>query len=244
MWLVHAKKRVGYNNSWKSRFANTTSVAPASPCKNLHKGYGQVLAGIGIDKNDIRAGTSFYYSDSAKDFAESIFLNHSGKFVAINLGAGVENKLWSVNNFVDLAKKIFVNLNIKPIVFTNPGQEHRTHLFKKLYGEENELIVLPLTEIDRVGAVIHQCAYSISGDSSLLHLSMGLKTPTLGIFTFTRPELVAPEDCIFVSVFKEDFSHFDECGNPFGSTDIPVEDVYNGFLRLQNLVEQQNDIGT
>lgn len=155
--------------------------------------------------------------------------------MGINLGAGSDEKRWPVRNFVSLAKRIYAKYGIIPLVFTNPGTEYLATEFEVQYGKHSQVIVVPVTPLDDVAALMSNCGYFITADTSLMHMAFGLKVPTLVLFTFTRPEMVAPEDVRFSSCFVESKSGRDYCGQPAGSVDISVNAAMQQFEQLAGL---------
>ena len=64
------------------------------------------------------------------------------------------------------------------------------------------------------------------------------------LFIYTRPEVVAPEDCHHTACFIEDPSHVDPCGNPLGTVEIPIDHAQRKFDDLVQLVRSERRAST
>ena len=218
--FINADIRVCFDHTAELRWANNVWVPCPSYADNWTKALGTMLRPLGIADDQIRRGTSFHCSDAAIEFAREFVRDKPGPLVAFNLGAGDRDKRWAIENFVALAHEIRGRHGLAPLVFTNPGMEALATAFGRLYGEG--AVVVPLLPLDRVGALMRECAYVVTGDTALMHLAFGLKRPTLVLFTYTRPEMVSPEDAPCVGCFVENASGEMYCGKPAGSVDVPV----------------------
>jgi ADP-heptose:LPS heptosyltransferase len=94
-------------------------------------------------------------------------------------------------------------------------------------------VVVPLLPLDQVGALMLECDYVVTGDTALMHLAFGLKRPTLVLFTYTRPEMVLPEDAPCIGCFVENTAGEMYRGKLPGCVDVPVE---LAMARLDELV--------
>ncbi len=231
--LINAGIRLGFDHTRRLRKANNLLVKHPSFCQHWSKALGGILAPLGVPAERIRRGTSFYFPEEAAAYAGRIVGDES--YVAINAGAGVAEKRWPVARFVALAEKIHAELGLKILVFTNPGMEELALEFQQLYGDAQSCLILPQTDLDKVGAVLARCVAVITGDTSIMHLSFGVKCPSLVLFTHTRPEVVEPEDVLHIPCFIEDHSRVNECNRYAGSVDIPVDFAFARFQELISL---------
>lgn len=234
--LTGARYRLSYNHTPSLRWANNLQVETPSFCGNWVEALAKMLVPLGIAQEQVRRGTSFYCSDAAAQTAAKHLTGIAGPIIGLNLGAGPELKRWPVDNFLQVTHRICNEYDVQFVLFTNPGMEHLAQAFSSRFKTADRLHALPLLSLDEVGAVMKQCAIVITGDTSLMHMSFGLKRPTLVLFTSTRPEVVKPEDCQHQDCFVEDPVQRDPCGNPLGSMDIPVSDVCTKFDMLAESV--------
>jgi len=231
--IINADLRVCFDHTAGLRWANNVLVPYPSFGDNWTKALGTMLRPLGISENQIRRGTSFRCSDAAVEFARAFVHDKPGPQVAFNLGAGASDKRWAVAKFAALACAIRDRHGLVPLVFTNPGMELLAAEFGRLYPEC--ATVVPLLSLERVGALMLECDYVVTGDTALMHLAFGLKRPTLVLYTYTRPEMVSPEDAPCVGCFVENASGEMYCGKPAGSVDVPVELAIEKFDDLVRL---------
>ena len=236
--LTGARYRLSYNHTAALRWANNMQVEKPSFCGNWVEALAKMLVPLGIPQEQVRRGSSFYCSEKALQRAESLLTDLQRPLVGLNLGAGPEIKRWSISRFLELARQISEKYDFRFVLFTNPGMEHLAAEFSDKFYAAGNLRTLPLLSLDEVGAVMKHCAVIITGDTSLMHMSFGLKRPTLVLFTSTRPEIVEPEDCLHVPCFVEDKSRIDSCGLPSGTTEIPVEYALACFDELMDRINQ------
>ena len=229
--LIGARIRLGFDHTAALRKANNLLVTYPGFCGHWTKALGTKLEPLGVAADQIRRGSSFYCSDEAMAYAEKLLPATLNGYVAINLGAGVEAKRWPVDRFVELADKIQAQYGINILVFTNPGMEDLADEFRQR-SKTDRHVVLPLMSLDRVAAVLQGCRAIITGDTSIMHLAFGVKCPSLVLFTHTRPEHVEPEDCVHIPCFIEDKENINDCGKPFGTSELPVDFVFSKFELL------------
>ncbi len=240
--MVNARIRLGFDHSRALRRSNNLLVAHPSLCGNWSKAFGTILQPLGVEQEAIRRGTTFVCTQAAFECADKL-LDESIAYVGFNLGAGADEKRWPIASYVELARYIYQKYHYLPLVFTNPGMENLAYQFSTKCSAFCNALQLPLINLDEVGAVMQKCQYIITGDTGLMHLAFGLKRPCLVMFTYTRPEIVEPEDCIMAPCFIENPEHSDACGNPLGTKDIPVEYAVNKFDELENLISVQLEKG-
>ncbi len=230
--LTGARYRLSYNHTPSLRWANNLLVETPSFCGNWVEALAKMLEPLGISHKQVRRGTSFYCTEEAEQKAEQLLVDLERPIIGLNLGAGPEIKRWPISAFLELAAWVCEKYDVQIVLFTNPGMEYLAAEFSKQFQPAEKLHTLPLLSLDEVGAVMKRCAAIITGDTSLMHMSFGLKCPTVVLFTSTRPEVVEPEDCLHQDCFLEDPSQTDSCGNPLGSKDIPINDVCEKFDML------------
>lgn len=230
--LTGARYRLSYNHTRSLRWANNLQVETPSFCDNWIEALAKMLAPLGIPHEQVRRGTSFHCSAAAEQKAEQLLAGLERPIIGLNLGAGPELKRWPISAFLALTGQICEKYDFQFVLFTNPGMEQLATEFSSQFQPADRLLTLPLLSLDEVGAVMKRCAAMITGDTSLMHMSFGLKRPTVVLFTSTRPEVVEPADCLHEDCFVADPAQTDSCGNPLGSKDIPVSDVCEKFDML------------
>lgn len=235
--LINARLRISFGHKRSLRKVNNFLVDLPEFSGHWTVELGNMLLPLGIKQ--VRRGTSYYCSKQTLQFADEWLADKPARKLVINLGAGAENKIWDIKNYVELAERIQQNHAIHPIVLTNPGQGYLVDEFSRHASDKLEFTVLPETSFANVAAVISRVGLIITGDTSIMHLAFGLKCPTLGIFTRTRPEVVDPEDCLHVACFKQGIEK-DHYGKFYGTQELNPETCYAQFEKLISLLERTN----
>jgi len=239
--LICNRYRLGFANTKRLRKVNNILVESPKFCGQWSQELGKMLAPLGIKHTDVRKGASFYCHDENLVVAKRFLRNDNGKYIAINLGTGNYRKNWPVDNFVKLMIRLNDKYGYKPIVFSNPGMEELAIEFEQKYKKHAEVICLPTLSLNEVGAYMILSDFVITGDTSLMHVSFGLKRPTLVLFTHTVPEWHLAEDCECVACFNPDLSNINHCGTPWGKNDLKIDFVCERFELLKNSVAEQTD---
>ncbi len=96
-------------------------------------------------------------------------------------------KCWPIQRFVELAKRLEQELNLRIIVMAAP---HEQPIVQPLLDATNTQ--LPPTTIGKMMGLIQRARIMICHDSGPLHMAVGLGTPTVSLFGPTNPALVGP----------------------------------------------------
>lgn len=233
--FINARWRIAFGHTRALRAANNVLVEHPSFCQHWTRALATLVQPLGIDPESVRQGTSYFCRDESRAVAQQLLAGREQqKLVAINLGGGDPRKRWAVPKFVALAEALQASHGVVPVVYTNPGLEALTSEFATRF--DGAMVQLPLLTFDIEAAVMERCHAVITGDSALMHLASGLKRPILGLFTVTRPEAVAPEDCVFVPCLVENTAERDACGRPVPEPELPVQRVLRCYDELERAV--------
>lgn len=235
--LIGAQIRLGFDHTYSLRKYNTISAPHPSFCQHWTVALASILTPLGIAAGSVRRGSSFYTSKKADDYATEKI--NGRKTIIFNLGAGQIDKQWPVKSYVQLARYINQNYGLIPLIITNPGSEELTNLFKNLAGSDFEFEILSLMNLDCIGAILKQSIALVTGDTSIMHLGFGVKCPTFVLFTYTRPEIVEPEDCMHIPCFIENEDEFNACENHPGTLYMDVDYVISKFSILYDKLSNQ-----
>lgn len=200
IWAIHAKYRIGFNHTKSLRMANNILVETPDMTSAEHWTFllAHLLKPLDISPSSVRLGSSYFASKDSIVFSRKYLKKHSSnKLVLINLGAGRESRRWPVEYFVNLSHNLNKQFGIIPVVLTNPGMEELTERFLIENNNVIPVVHAPLMSFDKEAAIMDSCYAVITGDTSLMHLAIALKTPTLALFFDTNPVNVMPKDCLF-----------------------------------------------
>jgi len=132
-------------------------------------------------------------------------------YFLLSLGAGDTAKVPSVQFVSELLKYIIDQTPLRVKIIFNPGSDKAYSDLKcHLLTVEDRVDYLPVMSLGHLKNFFCNAAFFVGPDSGLLHFAYGLRTPTLGIFTFTNPNLVDPRDGLDCCLFVEDTERFQE----------------------------------
>ena len=227
IFLVQAKYRIAFTHQKRAKYANNILIDPPKIPDGHSVAYiSHLLTPLGIDPYSVRKGASFYLSDSEKYHAEKKLERYSeDNIIAINLGAGAANKCWPVPFFIELSKQLHSKYKMIPLVFTNPGMENLTEDYLSGINGVIPVIKMPLSSFRRDAAIMEKCNVVVTGDTSLMHLSIALHKPTIAIFLNTEPKHVSPDEDWFIA-----------CDLRNNKSESGIDMVMQAFHQLKNLI--------
>jgi len=138
-----------------------------------------------------------FLSEEDKRFAEE-WLRHRSTYeevqegvVALHPGGGSRNKLWPIENFLDLATRITADLGLKTILLIGPAEREylggwleRMRSMNSMWAEHLPLI--------HVASLLERCRCYMGNDSGITHLAAAVGIPTIALFGPTDPEIWGP----------------------------------------------------
>jgi lipopolysaccharide heptosyltransferase II len=129
----------------------------------------------------------------------------SDKIVGLHPGGKWEVKRWPVEHFADLARRLIDKHGIRIVVLIGPGEQSyqdglRTHLGPRAS-------YLPPLPIRETAAVIGALDGMVVADGGIMHVSVAVGTPTVGLFGSGEPDIWFPY----------------ESSGPFAAAYVPVE---------------------
>lgn len=165
------------------------------------------------------------------------FLNEP--FIALFPGASIPEKCWDVERFRQLARR-FIDEGLAVVVIGGKGE---AALGNSILSGAGTLNLAGKTSLRETAGVLNKAALLISGDSGVLHMAVGLGTPTVSIFGPSNLDKWAPRGREHLVI-----SHRLPCSpcSRFGTTppcpigakciqDISVDEVFVAALKLLEL---------
>ena len=187
----------------------------------------------------------FYKSNDnyEKEFLETHSLTNE-KIVGMQAGSASEGggKRWPFSRFREVAKEL-TKKGYKIILFVGPDEKE---IVCETNGMQCDCIILIDNTLDQVAHILKVCDFTISNDSSLMHIAAAVGTPSVGIYGPTNPSLSSP----YCSTHEAVVANF-EC-SPCYTADkslsckigykcmktISVQDVLQAVERLQKRIGQ------
>jgi ADP-heptose:LPS heptosyltransferase len=153
--------------------------------------------------------------------------------VALHPGAKDGFKQWPASHFIELGNRLVQNLGCRIIVTGTPSEKSLVESIVSHIEGAAAATDLPLLA---AAALIKRMALMIANDTGPMHLAFAMKTPTIGLFTPTNPDLCGPylAENGFSIAKKTTCSPClrKKCLEPFCLLQIGVQEVYDAALRI------------
>jgi ADP-heptose:LPS heptosyltransferase len=183
---------IGYYR-FKEKFANASNLAfwdlnfatieARSKQENLTKDLLSLLSthGIDISRYDPRWLSSAYSKKSG--------MNQIG----FGLAAGQKNKRWPAKKWIELGIKVEKSPSSNIILFPGLSDEEvqYAHEIRHALGE-NRCELVRHESLREVAVRIGKLSCFISNDTGLLHMSVAINIPSIGVYTSTNPDIWSP----------------------------------------------------
>ncbi len=130
--------------------------------------------------------------DFSKKFFSEIFQNENKKTIVlgINLSGSSEAKFWGIENNVNFINEINRNYTeIEVILF---GTKDYSEILKKIEAQTKCRIAPQTKNFDDFAAMIAQCSYLLTPDTSAVHLATCFKVPCICLYTITDGDFGMP----------------------------------------------------
>jgi len=201
-YLVAAKIRLAFDHKAILRSSNNLLAPYPQNITHCSKFLGSMLTPLEINLTQI--GTDVLYNCDKQSRAQikHLFTDTNTHFIGVNLGASTLDKAWPIQDTIELLSILHIKTNITPVIFFNPGQEELSETLISSYP--HKCISLKGFNFELEAAALEQCDLFITGDTSLMHLATGVKTPVFAFFLKTRPENVLPDLNPFHACMIED----------------------------------------
>lgn len=185
---------------------------------------------FGLDKDDLSFADSFF----KEKFTESDFV------VGLSPSGGWPSKKCDPSKFAEIGDSIVENFSAKILLLWGPGDKDEALEIRKLM--KNKIILAPITDLRKMGALIAKCSLIIANDSGPMHIATALRTPVLSIHGPTDPNLQGPFGvqhewirleglkCIGCNLLECPYKH--EC-----FIDLPIDKI---IQRVQVLIQKNN----
>jgi lipopolysaccharide heptosyltransferase II len=124
-----------------------------------------------------------------------------GPRIGIHPGGKWDVKRWPVESYARLTRTLTDQWNGSVVAFTGPGEERYTERLRELVGDM--AAVVPVLPVRAVAAVLSLLDAMVVSDGGIMHLSVAVGTPTVGIYGSSEPDIWFPYEVLgpFVPAF-------------------------------------------
>jgi len=192
-WLTGAPLRVGSDRRGRRHlYTHPLRVGPAVRSAAAHHlAFG---APLGVRGEGGPGKPAIGVGESERTEAQRILadagVEPGARTVGVHPGGKWSVKRWPTDSFAALAAGVRQRLGAVVVVFTGPGEaEHTEALRAALGGGAAYLEALP---IRIAAAVVSELDALVACDGGLMHVSVAVGTPTVGIFGSSEPEIWFP----------------------------------------------------
>ena len=241
-WIDILRKCLGYKwdvvidfrSSFLSFFLKKNKAYVFRKFKNMHH-VDQLNKSFGFDCSNLYVETN---KNEEKEVSKII--NKNNKYLVIFPGGNWQPKIWSVENYNKLIKKL--SLYNDSIKFLLVGSDIEKNIYyKKIVKEIREDLIIDLfgKSLTLTAAYMKESNLFIGNDSGLMHLATACKLPTIALFGPTNDIIYSPwgKNNIVIRT-KENYNYFKKIKidkNISYMDSISVEDVYNKIIELEFL---------
>jgi len=159
-------------------------------------------------------------------------------FIGFQVGAANEYKMWPIERFIELAKKILANSN-ENIVIT--GIKKEWELGEKIVKVCGDRVVNMCGKctIEELPYLIKNLKMIITNDTGTMHLAISLKTPTICLFSPTSAKGIGPyQDLNIHKVIQKNGEFIQKLPKKERDNSamklIEVEEVFEKYRELNN----------
>jgi ADP-heptose:LPS heptosyltransferase len=177
------------------------------------------------------------------DIIDNNFLDFKN-YIGFQVGAADIYKIWPIDRFSKLAKKL-VKKGEKIVIL---GTEHEKYLGDKIIKEVNNKNIINMcgkTDLVTLANIVNNLKMLITNDTGTMHLAIALKTPTISLFSATDSKTIGPyQDLEIHKVIQKDGSFIQKL--PKKERDdsvmklIEIDEVYEKYKELNNFLKGEN----
>jgi heptosyltransferase-2 len=230
---------VGYKFGWR-RFAYNIKVKPRSSEVHNVEFNLDSLRKLGLEI--ITNKPEFYLNAVHREFADRFFEEHglSGNVIGINPSGTWPTKIWPLEKFTELSKRL--SSKFKILVFWGYPKEKEDALKIKNAVGSNAFII-PEANLKYTGALLEKCSLFLTNDTGPMHIAWTLGVNTAAIFGPTNSHLQGPLSSNSVVIKNESLSclgcnltEIADCPHQHKCMqDLSVEEVYGKITNFMNL---------
>ncbi|MDD5060614.1 MAG: glycosyltransferase family 9 protein, partial [Candidatus Omnitrophica bacterium] len=134
----------------------------------------------------IKTGSDLY----ADDLFRKEGIKPGDNLLAINPGASCPSKIWPVERFAEVCRKLADLYNFKILILAGPKDMVLANKITLHYGIKGKVINLAgKISLSQMASIIKRCSLFISNDSGPVHMASALGTPVISIFGRNQPGL-------------------------------------------------------
>lgn len=149
-----------------------------------------LLSMLDIYENEAYVGKIYIPELEELKINEEIKKRGIQKYYIVHPWAGWKSKQWSLKNYAELIKKIYINHRLKAMITWAPHEYIKAREFLKHCGEA--AILSFASSIGELAALIKNSLMVIGGDTGPIHIADAMKKPIIALYGPTDPHRTGP----------------------------------------------------
>ena len=191
-WLSGASLRIGGDRRVRRHLYTHPTTTPPTIRSAIdhHVSY---LSALGIEEGACKPVLTLSEGERtrARERLGALGLGpSSGMVVGLHPGGKWDVKRWPIEHFADLARRITTRHDTRIAVLVGPGEERYRDELRLRLGDG--AVYLPTLPIRETAAVIDALDGLVVCDGGIMHVSVAVGTPTVGIFGSSEPDVWFP----------------------------------------------------
>jgi lipopolysaccharide heptosyltransferase II len=203
--LAGIGERIGYSAPGRDGHL-TRAVAP--PRTLLHKTdyFLRLLADVGVPADGRHP--DFFPDPSVAGLLGAKLagrgLAGGTRYAVVHAGGNWTLKRWPVAHFVQMIRLVSERLATRTVLCGGPGETALANEIRAHFGANEVISLCGETSLDELALLLKNASFVVSNDSGPLHLAASQRTPLVGLFGPTLPELTGPVSSGPVRVLRVD----------------------------------------
>jgi ADP-heptose:LPS heptosyltransferase len=192
-YRIGAPCRVGFDREGAG-FLNTVKV-PLQDDRPIVEQNLDLLRALGIPT---APHLSLRVPDEEASFGPALrkeLLSDGEQLIALHPGSFWRKELqWPLPKYIDLAGEILLRYRCRIVLLGTKEEAPLAEQMRAALNNSRLISMAGKTGLAQVASLLKSADLFIGNDSGLLHLSLGLKVPAIGLFGYTDPrQVIAPE---------------------------------------------------
>ena len=179
-YLSGAKLRIGYHQP--GGFLCSVKVPGTAGKHSIDRNL-DLLKPLGIAAADPEP--EMFLSDEDREYADCVFQSHELTSDSLTMGlfpgAGWRSKRWPAERFAAIGDLAAREYEARVVVFGGPGEADIVDDVARSM-KTSPVLMKDRVTLRQLGAMIEKCSLFLSNDTGPMHISVAVKTPTIGLF--------------------------------------------------------------
>ncbi len=187
--LTRASLRVGFalrdcRERGNALFTNRRIALPPGPIHVVEENLA-VLVALGVGRAEVGEPVFPLAVDPAAEGVIARVLEKEGvkpetRLLALNPGAGVPAKRWTVGAYRRLGEALAARLGARPVLCWGPGEDDLARAIAE--GMREAPVIPPATSIPEMVTLLRRATLVVGGDTGPIHIAAALGVPTVGLY--------------------------------------------------------------